>query len=768
MMTAPTQTHPAPYLTGLNPPQLQAVETLDGSVLILAGAGTGKTRALTTRLAHLLHTGHTTPERILAVTFTNKAAREMKERVSNLLGGYNVDGWWLGTFHSLSARMLRNHAELVGLKPHFTIINDDDQIKLIKQCFEIHNIDPKAIKPRLVQGVINGWKDLALPPEKVTSSDAPSSFQRHDAAIGGDMLLRLYRTYQERLKVLNCCDFGDLLMHMIVIFHDTSNGILAQYHDQFTHMMVDEYQDTNGAQYQWLRLLAQKRHNLCCVGDDDQSIYSWRGAQVKNIRQFDRDFPNATIIRLEQNYRSTGHILAAANALIDHNDDRYGKTLWTDAGDGNKVLLKHCDDDRDEARTISEKIESLIDLGTNPNEIAILVRTSSQMRGFEERFNDIGLPYRVVGGPRFYERLEIRDALAYLRMLVQPDDDLALERAMGTPKRGIGKSTVQKLHNVGRARGMSLYGVMSSPTMLHETLSSRPLKLVSTFAQQIEIWRQKLAATPPADMLGIVLDESGYTQMWQEDTEPSSQARLENLKELVNAVSDFPTLAAFLEHIALVMERQTSDEAAMTTLMTLHAAKGLEFDHVFLPGWEEGLFPNQRALDDTGRAAEEEERRLAYVGLTRARHRAMISYARARKLYGQWQNARVSRFVRELPHKHCDGDFPRDDSAYMGLPQQNNYGFGHQPWQQKALQSRAQSWQKSFSHKKSADPRNPTRKNTSSLSRENDSPFHTGQRVSHSKFGAGRIIRIDDDKADVAFENAGVKRLMHSFLNPQN
>ncbi|MGB0465216.1 MAG: ATP-dependent helicase, partial [Candidatus Puniceispirillaceae bacterium] len=622
---------------GLNEPQLEAVTTLNGPVLVLSGAGTGKTKVLTSRLAELVASRTAQPWNILAVTFTNKAAREMKMRVSQLVGPM-AEQVMLGTFHALAGRMLRRHAELVGLKSDFTILDTDDQLRLLKQVMEAEGLDIKRWPPRGLLGIISRFKDRGLVPEAVTLEEAG------DAA--GGKAISIYKAYQNRLKTLNAADFGDLLLHMLTIFTKHPD-ILAGYQAKLTHIMVDEYQDTNIAQYLWLRLLAQKHHNLCCVGDDDQSIYGWRGAEVGNILRFETDYENAVTIRLERNYRSTGHILNAASALIAKNEQRLGKTLYTDDASGEKVRLAGYWDGYDEARTISSIIESLMKDGHQLDNIAVLVRAGYQTREFEERFLAIGMPYRVVG-TRFYERAEIRDAIAYLRLINQPADDLACERIINTPKRGLGTTSVQTIFQLARAADRPMLAA-AADLVDSDELKPQARRSLAGFVMAIGQWREAKDSMPPADFARMVLDESGYTEMWQKDKSPDSDGRLENLKELVSAMEEFDTLSGFLEHISLVMDNDAPREDGEVTLMTLHAAKGLEFDTVFLPGWEEGIFPSQRSLDENGGIGLEEERRLAYVGITRARRNLYISFAANRRIHGLWQSAIPSRFVSELP-----------------------------------------------------------------------------------------------------------------------
>lgn len=717
-------------LSQLNDAQRQAVNQTEGPVLVLAGAGTGKTRVLTTRLAYLLQSGFAFPGQILAVTFTNKAAQEMKQRVSDTMGGAPVEGWWLGTFHSLAARMLRNHASLVGLDKNFTILDADDQVRLVKQLMEDNNIDTKKSPPKALADIISSWKDKGKNPSDIDANDAG------DFADG--KALMIYGQYQQRMKTLNACDFGDLLLHMITIFKNPENvHVLADYHHRFKYIMVDEYQDTNVAQYLWLRLLAKGSNNICCVGDDDQSIYGWRGAEVDNILRFEKDFPGAVVIRLEENYRSTGHILSAANGVIAHNDNRLGKELYTNIGEGQKLSVCGLWDGAAEARWACEEIEALQTKGFRLNQMAVLVRTGFQMREFEERFIQLGLGYRVIGGPRFYERKEIRDALAYLRVIAQSHDDLALERIINVPKRGIGDATVQTLYTHARAKSISLYQAILDITQTDE-LKPKVRSTLMKFIDDFERWKSLVDTMHHAELTANVLDESGYNAMWQADKAPDSPGRLENLKELVSAMDEFESLAEFLEHIALVLDNQNKDDGDYITLMTLHAAKGLEFDIVFLPGWEDGLFPSQRSMDENGLKGLEEERRLAYVGITRARKKAHISYAANRRMYGSWVNAIPSRFVDELPEENIEVN------AETGL-----YTPG-----------RSSHWDSSGRQEQSFARRETASREKRSL----DGEYSTGDRVFHEKFGGGTIIHIDGQKLDIHFDNAGQKRVMDSFV----
>ena len=727
-----------PYLDGLNPEQREAVEALDGPVLVLAGAGTGKTRVLTTRLAHLLATRRAWPSQILAVTFTNKAAREMKDRVS-ALAGTPVEGWWLGTFHAMAARLLRRHAELVGLKSNFTILDTDDQIRLIKQLLEAENIDSKRWPARLVLGVIERWKDKGLTPDKLKPQDAGD--------IAGGRVIDLYRAYQERLRTLNACDFGDLLLHNLAILQGNPE-VLADYHRRFRYILVDEYQDTNVAQYLWLRLLAQGHRNICCVGDDDQSIYGWRGAEVGNILRFETDFPGAKVIRLERNYRSTDRILGAASGLIAQNRGRLGKTLFTESDGGDHVSVRNVWDGEEEARWVCDEIETLQRKKIRLSEIAILVRAGFQMREFEERLITLGIPYRVIGGPRFYERMEIRDALAYLRVIAQPDDDLAFERIVNTPRRGLGAATLKTLHQAARAAGIPL---TEAALRLVETddIPARARNSLRALMGDFERWRALVPKTPHPELAGMVLDESGYTAMWQADKSADAPGRLENLKELVAAMEEFENLQGFLEHVSLVMENTENPGSDMVNLMTLHSAKGLEFEQVFLPGWEEGLFPHQRALDESGIAGLEEERRLAYVGITRAKHKVHISAAANRRIHGLWQAALPSRFLEELPEDHIE---VHSDPG-LGL-RETTPGFAFQAPRQSGFMARsAPVTLEGVAYEVEARPR-PAK------------AFAPGDRVFHQKFGYGTVSSVDHDKLAITFDHAGDKKVMDSFVVP--
>ena len=753
---------PAPYLDDLNPAQRAAVEALDGPVLMLAGAGTGKTKALTSRIVHLLSTGRARPNEILSVTFTNKAAREMKNRVGLLLG-QTVEGMpWMGTFHSICVKLLRRHAELVGLKSNFTILDTDDQIRLIKQVLSVNNIDEKRWPARQMAGIIDHWKNRAWTPAKVPSAEA-GAFNNRGTEI--------YDQYQRRLRELNAADFGDLLLHMVTIFQ-AHPDILEQYQRWFKYILVDEYQDTNVAQYLWLRLLAGGHKNICCVGDDDQSIYGWRGAEVGNILKFEKDFPGAVVVRLEQNYRSTPHILAAASGVIQGNEGRLGKTLWTAEETGEKVRLIGHWDGEEEARWIGEEIEAL-QRGTRGgapfglDAMAILVRASHQMRAFEDRFLTIGLPYRVIGGPRFYERMEIRDAMAYFRVVTSPDDDLAFERIVNTPKRGLGDKAQQKIQSCARENGVSL--VEGSRILLSENgLSGKAAGELRALIEGIDRWGRMAgdADVSHMELAEIILDESGYTTMWQNDKTPEAPGRLENLKELVKALEQFENLQGFLEHVSLVMDNDTDDGGEKVSIMTLHAAKGLEFPVVFLPGWEDGLFPSQRSMDESGMKGLEEERRLAYVGITRAEELCTISFAGNRRVFGQWQSSLPSRFIDELPADHVDVLTP--PGLYGG-------GFGA-AGMQSTLHDRAADanvynspgWRRMQDRSQTRSIASASQAKNMVIDATATPAFGLGDRVFHQKFGYGAVIGVEGDKLEIAFEKSGVKKVVARFVTGEN
>ncbi|HEX8302410.1 ATP-dependent helicase [Sphingomonas sp.] len=765
-LPAPTPDDP-PYIQGLNPPQREAVLTTEGPVLVLAGAGTGKTAALTARLAHLLWTRKAYPSELLAVTFTNKAAREMKDRVGRHVG-QAVEGMpWLGTFHAIGAKMLRRHAELVGLQANFTILDTDDQLRLLKQLITANDLDEKRWPARALAGLIDQWKNKGLTPAEIGAGES----EQYANGKGQS----LYQQYQDRLRTLNACDFGDLLLHMLVILK-THRDVLELYQQRFRYILVDEYQDTNAVQYLWLRLLAQERRNLCCVGDDDQSIYSWRGALVENILKFDKDFPGAKVIKLEQNYRSTPHILAAASGVIANNGGRLGKTLWTDKPEGEKVKVLGIWDGPEEARRVGEEIEGAQRGGLSLDDTAILVRAQHQTREFEERFISIGLPYRIIGGFRFYERAEIRDALAYLRVVAQPSDDLAFERIVNTPKRGLGDKALAKVHQYARAEGIPLT-TASARILDTDELTPQARRSLGNLVGDIARWRAMGDTLPHPELARIILDESGYTAMWQADRTAEAAGRLENLNELVRAMEEYESLTAFLEHVSLVMDNESNADEAKVTIMTIHAAKGLEFDTVFLAGWEEGIFPSQRALDEGGLASLEEERRLAYVAITRARRAATILHAANRRIYGQWTSSLPSRFIAELPREHIAEESTMSGGASLW---QANWSDRADPFADVGRGTgRGPGWQRAAGF----DPKNPggsftTRTFTReaprvlegkasaiSVGAKPRADLSVGLRVFHQKFGYGEIAEIEGNKLEIDFESAGRKRVMDSFVS---
>jgi DNA helicase-2/ATP-dependent DNA helicase PcrA len=745
-----------PYLKGLNPPQREAVLTTEGPVLMLAGAGTGKTAALTARLAHLLWTRKAWPSEILSVTFTNKAAREMRERVGRLVGDV-VEGMpWLGTFHAIGAKMLRRHAELVGLQSNFSILDTDDQLRLLKQLIVAADLDEKRFPARSLAGLIDDWKNRGLVPADIDAGES----ERYADGRGGE----LYAQYQARLRALNACDFGDLLLHMLTILK-THPDVLRTYQERFKYIMVDEYQDTNVVQYLWLRLLAQARKNIACVGDDDQSIYSWRGAQVENILKFEKDFPGATVIKLEQNYRSTPHILGAASGVIANNGGRLGKTLWTELDAGEKVRVMGVWDGPEEARRVADEIEACQKNGKSLDEVAILVRAQHQTREFEDRFIAIGMPYRIVGGHRFYERAEIRDALAYLRIVNQPSDDLAFERIVNVPKRGLGDKALAKIHQLARAEGAPLT-IAAARILDTDELTPQARRTLGNFVGDIARWRDMARDLPHAELARQLLDESGYTAMWQAEKSVEASGRLENLSELVRAMEEYESLGAFLEHVSLVMDKEGAAQTPQVTIMTIHAAKGLEYDTVFLVGWEEGLFPSQRSLDEGGTRSLEEERRLAYVAITRARRRAVILHAANRRIYGQWTSSIPSRFVGELPPEHIESDTTMSGGESLWRA---NWSERADPFADVARSTgRGPGWQRAAGTG-SGFSTAPTRivesrSSAVSIGNKGRSDLSVGMRVFHQKFGYGAIAEIEGNKLEIDFEAAGRKRVMDSFV----
>ena len=753
-----------PWLNELNPEQKQAVTTTEGPLLVLSGAGTGKTKVLTARLAYILANMKANPWNCLVVTFTNRAAREMQNRARNLIGNI-ADSVWMGTFHGIAVKILRRHAELVGLKSNFTILGEDDQRRLIKQLLEADGIDDKKYPPQSILDKIQLWKDKGLTADKI------------DDSFRANVVTEVYKKYQARLLELNCVDFGDLLLYTLNILMSDA-GVLDDYQTRFKYIMVDEYQDTNVTQYLFLRLICQKYRNLCCVGDDDQSIYSWRGAEIENILRFEKDFPDAKVIRLERNYRSTANILTAASALIRHNRDRLGKTLKVAEnspaarGDNSKIKVVSTYSGSEEAAYVADEIENLHRNGTGYSQMAVLVRTAAQTREFEEKFIAEAIPYQVIGGPKFYERAEIRDALAYLRVILQPADDLALERIINKPARGIGAKTIEKFENEARVNHISMF--MAIEKMLKEgALSGKVKTNVSELINNFYQWRQTMNAVSPDDLAAQVLEDSGYMEMLKMDKSAEAEGRIENLKELINVMSDteqYPTLSDFMEHVSLVMDNDNNIDTDKVMLITLHSAKGLEFDAVFLPGWEEGLFPHQRALDEGGGSALEEERRLAYVAMTRAKQKLYILTALNRRIYGQWQNNLPSRFINELPPANIE--ICNMAATYFGAA--GNYGG---------------SWAEQ--HRSSSNWYNRSRQTEENVIRDSDrfsyvrdeddgwsgsvwrakqnarhaaSATPVGSRVFHETFGYGKVLKIEGNKLEIWFDQAGHKKLLKDYV----
>ena len=741
------------WLDGLNPPQKQAVLTTEGPVLMLAGAGTGKTAALTARLAYLIRTRRAWPSEILCVTFTNKAAREMRHRVGQLIGEA-VEGMpWLGTFHSICARMLRRHAELVGLQSNYTIIDTDDQLRLLKQLINENDLDEKRWPARQLAGLIDRWKNRGLSPEDLDAVE--------NEAYANGRGQQMYRLYQERLKALNACDFGDLLLHMLNIFR-RERDILEMYQQRFKYVLVDEYQDTNAVQYLWLRLLAQNRRNICVVGDDDQSIYSWRGAEVANILRFEKDFPGAAVIRLEQNYRSTPQILAAASGLIEANSGRLGKTLWTELPAGERVRVIGVWDAPEEARRVGEEIERLEREGAPLEQVAILVRAQYQTREFEDRFIQIGLNYRIVGGFRFYERAEIRDALAYLRVIAQPSDDLAFERIHNQPKRGLGAKTLETMHQHARRQGIPLAAAALELADSDE-LPARARGTIANLMRSFLHWRELEPQVTPAELLRTVLEETGYNAMLQAERSAESAGRQDNLVELARAMEEYETLGDFLEHVSLVMDNDAADDTEKVTIMTIHAAKGLEFHYLFLP--------SQRALDEGGLAALEEERRLAYVAITRARRRCTILHAANRRIYGQWTSSIPSRFIAELPAEHIAVETTMTGGASLWRAnwQEQEDPFAHvSTARPDRSQARGPGWQRALTTGYDKVPKRvqESTRSAASFAAKPRTDLAVGMRVFHDKFGYGEVVDQEGNKLEIEFEQAGRKRVIDSFVKP--
>ncbi|MDB5725772.1 MAG: helicase, partial [Novosphingobium sp.] len=668
---------------------------------------------------------------------------------------------WLGTFHSIAARMLRRHAELVDLQSNYTIIDTDDQLRLLKQLIKANDLDEKRWPAKQLAGLIDRWKNKGLNPAELDAVE--------NEAYANGRGQQFYRLYQDRLKELNACDFGDLTLHMLNVFRQ-HRDILEQYQQRFKYVMVDEYQDTNQVQYLWLRLIAQERKNICVVGDDDQSIYSWRGAEVANILRFEKDFPGTKVIRLEQNYRSTPDILAAASGLINANSERLGKTLWTEQNSGDKVRVIGVWDGPEEARRVGEEIERLDHEGASLSRVAILVRAQFQTREFEERFISIGLNYKIVGGFRFYERAEIRDALAYLRIVAQPADDLAFERIYNTPKRGLGDKTLEKLHRHARARGLPLAAAALDIADTDE-LPARARNTLLSLMRDFARWRELSGTLAPAELARTILDESGYTAALQAERSAESSGRLDNLAELARALEEYETLGDFLEHVSLVMDNDAADDAEKVTIMTIHAAKGLEFDNLFLVGWEEGVFPSQRALDEGGLASLEEERRLAYVAITRARRRCTILHAANRRIYGQWTSSIPSRFIAELPEAHVSAETTMSGGASLWRAQWSEHSdpFADVARNQPSrIVTRGPGWQRAAAQQFDNTPKRiaePSR-SAASFAAKPRGDIAKGARVFHDKFGYGTVTAQEGNKLEIDFESAGPKRVIDSFVKP--
>ena len=730
----------------LNEVQKEAVLHDNGPLLVLAGAGTGKTGVLTTRLARILMENMALPGEILSVTFTNKAANEMKIRVGNLIGDMVTGLKWLGTFHSIGAQILRQYPEKVGLKNGFIILDTDDQLRLLKQIIKEENIDDKKWSAKGLLSLIDKWKNKGLGPNQISSDDG-------DYFANGKGKV-LYKKYQEQLKFFNAADFGDLILECIRLFNENPD-ILESFQNRFKYMLVDEYQDTNTSQYTLLKLLSGKWKNICCVGDDDQSIYSWRGAEVTNILKFEKDFLHSKIIRLEQNYRSTGNILAAASKLIETNESRFGKTLWTSSNGGEKVSVTSTWDGEEEARIITDEIEQQSLNKKNLDEVAILVRASFQMREFEDRFVSVGLPYKVIGGPRFYERKEIRDANAYFRLAIQPNDSLALERILNVPKRGIGETTLKKIKDYAKNNNIS---TIDSIRDLIKTSEIKPKTKISLghFIELTERWNDLIAERNHYEMAEIILEDSGYLEMLRNDDTITAAGRLDNIKELFRSIEPFESLNAYLEHISLVMEIDKNPEGNKVSLMTLHAAKGLEFDYVFLPGWEEGVFPNQRSLDEGGVKSLEEERRLAYVGITRAKIKSSIFYAANRKMHNQWLSSIPSRFVNELPEDNIEinlSHFSGNKGNFTDIKEDDIFDqsdYSTPGWERAKIQS--------LSNKRAQEEEKI-------ISIDSNSKFSPGTLVMHKKFGKGKIETVDGKKLTIDFGGNGIRKVMENFVD---
>ncbi len=728
----------------LNEPQKDAVFHNEGPMLVLAGAGTGKTGVLTTRLIRILMEKRALPGEILSVTFTNKAANEMKERITNQIGNLSTGLKWLGTFHSIGAQILRFHPEKVDLESNFIILDTDDQIRLLKQIIKDENIDDKRWPAKQLLNLIDKWKNKGLYPEDISANDG-------DYYANGKGQ-KLYKIYQQRLKFFNASDFGDLILECIRLFENNPD-ILNTYQRRFKFILVDEYQDTNFSQHKLLKLISGEEKNICCVGDDDQSIYSWRGAEVSNILKFEKDFTNAKVIRLEENYRSTGHILSAASKLIENNESRLGKTLWTGSGEGEKVIIKSVWDGEEEARQITSELEKMSLKNINLDETAILVRASYQMREFEDRFISVGLPYKVIGGPRFYERKEIRDVNAYLRLAVRPEDSLALERVINTPKRGIGETSVKKIRDHSKINNLPMIESIKD-LLLENIFKGKAQNSLEKLVNLINHWNQLIIEEDKVDIAEIIVEDSGYLEMLKNEKSVTSEGRIENIYELFRSLEPFENIRSYLEHISLVMEIDSNNAGKKVSLMTLHAAKGLEFDYIFLPGWEEGVFPNQRAIDEGGIESLEEERRLAYVGITRAKKKSSIFYAANRRIHNQWISSMPSRFVSELPEDNTETDLSNYSGEKELFREQEFTDFDQSDYE-------TPGWERA---KYNSEVKVIDHQETANKNLYNDSPFKLGSKVIHKKFGKGKILSIDGKKLTINFGESGTRKVMENFV----
>ncbi len=742
-------------LSNLNSPQLEAVQHTDGPVLVLAGAGTGKTKVLTSRIIHIVNSHLASPLQILAVTFTNKAAAEMKKRIGEVIGD-QVNNLWVGTFHSIAARILRRHPEAVGLRNDFTIIDDDDQTRLLKQILNDLNIDVKQFPPKTYLNKISRMKDKNVGPGSLESAAFDVSLPK---------LKDVYETYQYRLRSMNAADFGDLLMHNLTLF-TTQPDVLAYYQDKFRYILVDEYQDTNNGQYQWLLKLAAIHKNICCVGDDDQSIYSWRGANIANILRFEKDFADSKVIRLEQNYRSTSRILKAADSVISHNKERHGKTLWTQAGQGEKIKVLSFADDRMEASSTAQMIRIAIAANKyKASGMAVLVRAGYQTRAFEEAFIHNSLPYKVIGGMKFYERMEVRDSIAYLRICANLDDDLALSRIINVPKRGAGDAAISAIYERSKLEKISFFAAIKK-SLEENVLKGKARDALKSLVEIIEKTHEKVGTATLADLAKSLLNDVGYIPMWKLESTLESQGRLENIEEFINSLGDFSSMVEFLEYVSLIEARDDKNLTDAVTVMTVHAAKGLEFDLVFVPGLEDGLFPSARSVEE--RNGVEEERRLMYVAITRAKKELILSYAKSRYVFGDYQMQAPSRFIKELPESEVE---------FEELSHGNNRGFsggfsGGGSYQNQKFQSGKSSNENSWTPRNEiktsvldAVYKNVSKAATSSAATPNHQDGISGRRVFHQKFGYGKVLSADGNKLEIFFEKTGVKTVMKDFVS---